>query len=44
MATNQTEGSRLEQKSVIKFWLAEKNKLCEFTKCVMFTERNILVK
>ena len=29
MAPNQTECSKLEQRSVIKFWVTEKYKACE---------------
>ena len=40
MATNQTGCSMLEQRSVIKFWLAEKCKPCECDRC----KKQVLVK
>ena len=43
MGTNQTESSRLEQKSVIKFLVAEKCKPCEIYRR-MCTEKHVLAK
>ena len=43
MVPNQRECTRLEQRSVIKFLMAEKCKLCEISKeCVKCTEKPVL--
>ena len=45
MVANQTESSRLQQKSVIKFFVAEKYKPCKiYQKRVISKEKHILVK
>ena len=45
MAANQTECSRLEQRSVIKFLMAAKCNLCNFIQeLVLCTEKHALVK
>ena len=46
MAANQTECSKLDQRSVIKFITIEKCKLCEIYKwmCGVYKEKQVLVK
>ena len=44
MEANQSECSRLEQRSVNKFLVAESENHVKFTECAMYTEKPVLIK